>query len=56
MKLASHRYETKTVAQLKVRDDELVKKSAALEHEFPVLQKRIDVLKAAKRKLKRAKK
>jgi hypothetical protein len=56
MKLTSHRYETKTVAELKILDEELVKKSVVLEHEVPVLQKRIDALKAAKRKLKRAKK
>jgi len=55
MKLASRRYETKTVAELETLDGELVKKSAVLEREFPVLQKRIDALKAAKRKLKRAK-
>ena len=56
MKLTSRRYETKTVAELEELDDELVKKSAVLEHEFPVLPKSIDALKAAKRKLKRAKK
>jgi hypothetical protein len=55
MKLTSRHYETKTVAELETLDDELVKKSAVLEREFPVLQKRIDALKAAKRKLKRAK-
>ena len=56
MKLTSRRYETKTVAELEELDDELVKKSAVLEHEFPVLQKSIDALKAAKQKLKQAKK
>jgi hypothetical protein len=56
MKLTSRRNETKTVAELEALDDELVKKSAALEHELPVLQKRIDALKVAKRKLKPAKK
>ena len=56
MKLTSRRYETKTVAELKKLDDELVEKSAVLEHELPVIQKKIDTLKAATRKLKRAKK
>ena len=56
MKLPSRRYETKTTTELKKLDDELVKKSAVLEHELPVIQKKIDALKTAKRKLKRAKK
>jgi hypothetical protein len=56
MKLTSRRYQTKTVAELETLDDELVKKSTVLEYELPALQKRIDALKAAKRKLKRVKK
>jgi hypothetical protein len=56
MKLTSRRYETKTVAELKKLDADLVKKSAVLEHELPVIQKKIDALKTAKRKLKRGKK
>jgi len=56
MKLTSRRYETKTVAELKTLDDELVRKSAVLEHEIPLLQIRIDALKVAKRKVKTAKK
>jgi hypothetical protein len=56
MKLTSRRYETKTVAALEKLDDELVKKSVVLEQELPVLQQKIDALKATKRKLKRAKK
>jgi phage shock protein A len=55
MKLTARHYETKTVAELEKFEDELVKKSAVLEHEIPVLQQKIDTLKAAKRKLKRAK-
>ena len=56
MKLASRRCETKTVAELEKLDDQLVKKSAVLEHELPILQQKIDALKAAKQKLKQAKK
>jgi hypothetical protein len=55
MKLTARCYETKTLAELETLDDELVKKSAVLEHEFPILQQKIDALKAAKRKLKQAK-
>jgi hypothetical protein len=56
MKLTARRYETKTVAELEKIDDELVKKSAVLEHELPILQQRIDALKAVQRKPKRVKK
>ena len=56
MKLTARRYETKTTAELEKLDDALVKKSAVLEHELPILKQKIDTLKAATRKLKRAKK
>jgi prefoldin subunit 5 len=46
----------KTLAQLDKLHEELLKKSAILRHELAVLQQRIDALKAAQRKLKRAKK
>jgi hypothetical protein len=45
----------KTLAQLDKLHDELLKKSAVLQHELTVLQQRTDALKAAKRKPKRAK-
>jgi hypothetical protein len=46
----------KTLAELRKLDDEFVRKSAVLNHECAVLQQRINALKAAKRKPKRAKK
>jgi ABC-type phosphate transport system auxiliary subunit len=48
--------ELKTLAELDELHDELVKKSAALQQEFAVLQQRIDALRAAQRKPSRAKK
>jgi hypothetical protein len=48
--------ELKTLAELDELHDELLKKSAVLNHELAVLRQRIAALKAAQRKLKRAKK
>jgi hypothetical protein len=45
--------ELKTLAELDELHDELIKKSAALQQEFAVLQERIDALKAAHRKSER---
>jgi hypothetical protein len=46
----------KTLAQHDKLHDELLKKSAVLNHELAVLRQRIGALKAAQRKPKRAKK
>ena len=48
--------ELKTLAELDELHDELLKKSATLQQELAVLQQRIDALKVAQRKPKRAKK
>jgi hypothetical protein len=48
--------ELKTIAELDELHDELLKKSAALQQELSVLRQRIDALKAAQRKPKRAEK
>ena len=48
--------ELKTLAELDELHDELVKKSAAIQQEFAVLQQRIDALKAAQRKSEQEKK
>lgn len=56
MKLNFRRYEAMTLAQLDKLHEELLKKSGVLQQEFAVHQQGIDALKAAKRKLKRAKK
>jgi hypothetical protein len=45
----------RTLAELDKLHDELLKKSAVLRHEHAVIQQRIDALKAAQRKPKRAK-
>ena len=45
-----------TLAELDELHDELVKKSAALQQEFAVLQERIDALKATQRDPTRANK
>ena len=47
--------ELKTLAELDELHDKLLKKSAVLQQELAVLQQRIDALKAAQRKPKRAK-
>jgi hypothetical protein len=56
MKLNFHRYETMTFAELEKLHDELVKESGVLQQKFAVLQQRMDALKVAQRKPKRAKK
>jgi hypothetical protein len=45
-----------TLAELNELHEELLKKSAALQEEFAVLQQRIDALKTAQRKSERKKK